>query len=183
MFDSLALLRDLPDELKVYPGHACAPPRLDSQPTPTPPHSPLTPLLPHAPTPLPPIPPHLSHHPTATTATPTHPPHTHGSSVSVRAVRAVRVRAVRVQTAGRARPSAGRSRPACCDPSPRRTSCACSRDEVWALCALLERTKNGLAHAEAARGRVVRGPLFSQSVLSIRAVRRAGSAQRRPRWR
>ena len=48
MFDSLALLRDLPDELKVYPGHACAPPRLDSQPTPTPPHSPLTPLLPHA---------------------------------------------------------------------------------------------------------------------------------------
>eukprot|EP00964_Phaeocystis_antarctica_P048459 scaffold28058_cov63-Phaeocystis_antarctica.AAC.3 len=30
--------------------------------------------------------------------------------------------------AGRARPSAARSRPGCCDPSPRRTSCACLRD-------------------------------------------------------
>ena len=67
MFDSLALLRDLPDELKVYPGHACAPPRLDS-PThsyrtpfhaiPTPPHS--HPSHPTSPTPPPP---HSNSHP------------------------------------------------------------------------------------------------------------------------
>ena len=75
MFDSLALLRDLPDELKVYPGHACAPPRLDSQPTPTPPHSPLTPLLPH-PTPTHSTP-HLSHVPPHRQHSNSHPPTPH----------------------------------------------------------------------------------------------------------
>ena len=37
MFESLAQLRNLPEELKVYPGHACAAPRLDPpHPHPTP---------------------------------------------------------------------------------------------------------------------------------------------------
>ena len=45
MFESLAQLRNLPEELKVYPGHACAPPRLEPPPPAPPPlptHAPHT---------------------------------------------------------------------------------------------------------------------------------------------
>lgn len=46
MFESLAQLRNLPEELKVYPGHACVPPRLDPPP-------PTHPDLTHTPHPTP----------------------------------------------------------------------------------------------------------------------------------